>query len=200
MPRTVSVQRMDLLQQMQHPTTSSNTSLQRLKPFLLILFYLTIGCWYGVAVLSFPFYEILKENIVKDGFRFLYGNATGFLDLPLPFDLLIQLLSNTADDEVLVKLVFPLLLSVGIMIGIFFSQHLSYTLKARTSLEHKIFIMQRYRSTMERRDHHSPVENPYDLGWYFNLKLVLGPNISLIFLPISVDGLLHISEDVHKTD
>jgi len=169
------------------------------RQFLLILFYLTVGCWYGIAVLSFPFYEILKENIAKDGWRFLYGNGTGFLDLPLPIVLLTQLFSNTADDKVLVKLVFPFLLSVGTMIGIFFSQHLKYTLTARTTLEHKIFIMQRFRSTMERHDYAS-VENPYDLGWYLNLKLVLGPNLFFIFLPISVDGRLHISEDAYKTD
>ena len=132
--------------------------------------------------------------------KIIHLSQTGFLDLPQPFALLTQLLSNTADDEVLVKLVFPLLLSVGIMIGIFFAQHLIYTLAARTTLEHKIFIMQRYnRSTMERRAY-TPVENTYDLGWYLNLKLVLGPNIFLIFLPISVDGRLHISEDAHKTD
>lgn len=121
------------------------------------------------------------------------------MDLPQPIDLVTQLLSNTTDDEVLVKLVFPLLLAVGIIIGIFFSQHVIYTLTARTTLEHKIYIMQRYRSTLERRDL-APIENPHDLGWYLNLKLVLGPNPFLIFLPISAGGSLHHSEDAYKTD
>ena len=124
---------------------------------------------------------------------------TGFLDLPQPIDLVTQLFSNKTDDEVLVKLVFPLLLAVGIIIGIFFSQHVIYTLTAQTTLEHKIYIMQRYRSTLERRDL-APIENPYDLGWYLNLKLVLGSNLFLIFLPVSAGGSLHHSEDAYKTD
>jgi hypothetical protein len=42
------------------------------RQFLLVLFYLSLGCFYGVAVLSKTFYEPLKRQVEEHGFRILY--------------------------------------------------------------------------------------------------------------------------------
>jgi hypothetical protein len=44
------------------------------RQFLLLLFYLSLGCLYGIAVLYDPFYMPLKKQVAEHGFQFLYSN------------------------------------------------------------------------------------------------------------------------------
>lgn len=44
------------------------------RQFILLLFYICLGCWYGSFLLIYPFYMPLKKQVDEHGFRFLYSN------------------------------------------------------------------------------------------------------------------------------
>lgn len=158
------------------------------RSFLLTIFFLTTACWYGVAMLWLPFYEPLKEQVSKHGWHFLYENKTGFLNLPPPGTLLVQIFSDGLETEVVIKLVFPLLFSVGLLQIVFLSYHIRYLLMARTTLEYKILLERQYQALVERNEIYSIPHNPFDHGWINNVKDVLGPIPLLALFPVSVAG------------
>jgi hypothetical protein len=169
------------------------------RAFILTLFFLTIGCWYGVSIMFFPFYEPLKKQVAEHGYRFLYDNKTGFLDIPPPWILMYQMFSSRLDPEVVIKLVFPLLAIVGLLQTVFLGYHVHYVLLARTTLEYKIMLGRQYQHLVERKEQYKAPPNPFDNGWYANLRLALGPGI-LIFLPIPVEPNLAIEGKIKKTN
>jgi hypothetical protein len=114
--------------------------------------------------------------------------------------LMRQLFSNTLEDEAIVKLVFPLLFSVGVILTVFFSYHVFYVLSGQTTLEYRIIMEKRYRDMVQRQEMYTTPTNPYDYGWYLNLRLVFGRNFFLALLPIPVDGSLSLSESANKKD
>jgi len=154
--------------------------------FFLLLVFLTVGCWYGVSLLWLPFYEPLRQQILEHGWHVLYDNQTGFLNLPMPRILLKQFLFGGLEPLVVVKLVFPLISSVGVLQATLLAYHLRYTLLARTTLEYKILLDRQYQALVERREEYVVPPNPFDHGWINNLKTVLGPRLFLAFLPIPV--------------
>ncbi len=155
--------------------------------FLLTLLYLTIGCWYGVMVLWRPFYESLKQEILEHGWHVLYEEKTGFLNLPPPGTLIRQLFSTTGlEPVVVIKVVVPLLVSVGLLQAIFLSYHIRYAIVARTTLEYKILLDHQYHALVERNEIYQIPHNPFDHGWIDNLKSILGPNPILVLLPIQL--------------
>jgi hypothetical protein len=88
---------------------------------------------------------------------------------------------NTLENEVIIKLIFPLLFFVGVILTIFFCCHVMYVLSGVTTLEHKILMeMSRTKTSSKKSDN----------GWYQNLRVVLGPNMFLVFLPITVNPYL----------
>lgn len=159
------------------------------RSFLLILFFIMTGCWYGTALLFYPFYEPLRAQIKEFGFRLFYTHGTGFLDLPPIMKMLGMLLTGQGlKVKVVIDMVYPLLCGVGACISIFFGTHLSCVLKARTSLEHRISLDHIIGSLRSPRlsSRTAVAPNPFDQGWYKNLQQVLGPNLFLILLPIPV--------------
>lgn len=158
------------------------------RSFLLMLVFLTIGCWYGVVMLWLPFYEPLKQQILEHGFHILYDNQTGFLNLPMPGILWKQFWFDGLEPLVVVKLVFPLLASVGVLEATLLAYHIRYTLLARTTLEYKIMLDRQYQALVERRGVYEVPPNPFDHGWFKNLKTVIGPRPILALLPIPVQS------------
>lgn len=112
----------------------------------------------------------------------------------------MQLFANTLEDDVIVKLVFPLLLSVGVVLTVFFSYHVFYVLTGRTALEHRIIMDRQCRSMVQSQEVCTTPFNPFDYGWYLNLRLVLGHNFILALLPVQVEGSLGMPETANKKD
>jgi hypothetical protein len=158
------------------------------KNFLLTLFYLTVGCWYGIAMLFFPFYVPLKQQVNERGWRLLYENKTGFLDLPPLADILSGAVVGALDSAVVVRLVFPLLVAVGLIQTVFFSYHVLYVLSALTTLEYKILLEVQYDHICGSSTWARPL-NPFDHGWLENLRTTLGRSPFLLLLPLPVDSI-----------
>ena len=152
--------------------------------FLLLLFFLTIGCWYGVAVLWHHFLEPLREQVNEHGWHIMYDHATGFLNIP-PLHILIgKFVSGELESDIIIKLVFPLLVSVGLVQLVFLSFHIRYTMAARTTLEHKILLDKQLEIMIQQGEVSEAPPNPFDSGWLGNIKAVLGANVFTILLPI----------------
>jgi hypothetical protein len=148
-----------------------------------------VATGYGVGLLATPFYETLRDQVQEHGIRFLYENKTGFLDVPLPWVLLRQAATTGIDDDVVVRMIFPLLLGIFVIMVSFCGMHLYYVITARTTLEHKIMLytmrdqMEQYAKDSNKRPLNR-ASNPFSQGWKANLGQVLGPNLLLVLLPI----------------
>lgn len=161
------------------------------RSFLLALFFLMAGCWYGVGLLFYPFYEPLRAQVKEHGWHFMYSNGTGFLDVPTPFKLAQMMWSGDGlDVKIVIDLIYPFLLGVGSILFGFLCMHIKYILNARTSLEHRVHLDTMYgllvRPGASPRDANTPPPNPFDQGWYLNLVQILGPNPLWIVLPVAV--------------
>ena len=156
------------------------------RPFVLTLFFLTVGGCYGTGMLFFPFYLHLKQQIPELGFRALFSFSRGFLNNPPPWTLIHQMIDNDLDPIVIIKIVYPILFFVGIVQALFLSSHIRYMLKARTTLEHQIILDQQYAQLLQGNTRYTPPPNPFDSGWYSNVTQVLGRNLFLVFLPVPI--------------
>ena len=159
------------------------------RSFFLTVSYLTVGCLYGVAVLAIPFFDEINNHAAENGVHFQYENLTGFLDLPAPHMLFKQMVSGQIEIEVVLKLVFPLLAFVGILLMMFLLYHINYVLQARTTLEYKIVMDEKYRALLQG-EHYELPHNPCDQGWSRNLHSSLGP-FPLVFLPVIIEPRLN---------
>lgn len=139
-------------------------------------------------MLFLPFYEPLKAQVREHGWRWLYSNGTGFLDLPPLLELTRMLFAGHVPSKVVIDIVYPLLLGVGGIMSGFFGYHVKYVLKGVTTLEHRVMLehsltaLFRTRSSAEQ----SVAVNPFDQGWYRNVKQILGPNLWFVLLPVAV--------------
>jgi hypothetical protein len=157
------------------------------RAFLLTLFYLSLGCWYGCLMLYRSFFGLLKEHVNDHGWQIFYENKTGFLDLPPLSIILSSLVSGTVEKEVIIKLVFPFLAAVAFLQTVFFGYHLLYVVSALTTLEYKILLDMQYKHLLENKSRSFLVmPNTFSLGWYQNLKAALG-YFPFIFLPVQVN-------------
>jgi hypothetical protein len=161
------------------------------RSFLLTIFFLMAGCWYGVGLLFWPFYEPLRAQVNEHGWHFLYSNGTGFLDLPTPMKLVQMMVSaDGIPVKIVIDLVYPFLFGVGAVLFVFLCMHIKYILNARTSLEHRIVLNKTYGMLVQPgaspRDANKPPPNPFDQGWYRNMLQILGPNPLWILLPVAV--------------
>lgn len=134
-----------------------------------------------------PFYETLRDQVQEHGIRFLYKNKTGFLDIPLPWVLVRQ----GVDDDVVLRILFPLLVCIFVIMVPFCGMHFYYVITARTTLEHKIMLyMMKNQLEQDAKDSNkrslNRASNPFSQGWKANLSQVLGLNLLLVFLPIPV--------------
>lgn len=94
--------------------------------FIQLLSYLIGGCLYGVGLLGAEFYVVMRRHFVTYGFRPLGARyTTGLLDLPPPWALLDQYRSNgRIDDEEVLRMAFPLMAGVGLVLCLIILPHL----------------------------------------------------------------------------
>jgi len=157
------------------------------RDFVLLLFFLTIGCIYGIAILCRHFFGPLRHQIHVHGWHLMYDQGTGFLNISPLHILLGALVWGELDPESIIKLVFPLLVSVGIIQVVFLSSHVRYILAGRTTLEHKILLDRQMDMLTHHRVEYEVPPNPFDRGWVENLRATLGRNFLLtMFLPLQV--------------
>ena len=157
------------------------------RAFLLTLFYLSLGCWYGCLMLYRSFFGLLKEHVNDHGWHIFYENKTGFLDLPPLSIILSSLVSGTVEKEVTIKLLFPFLAAVAFLQTVFLGYHLLYVVSALTTLEYKILLDMQYKHLLENKSRSFLVlPNTFSLGWCQNLKTAVG-YFPFMFLPVQVN-------------
>jgi hypothetical protein len=178
------------------------------RSFVCTVLFFMIGCWYGVALLFFPFYEPLRAQVLEHGWRWMYSNGTGFLDLPPPLELMRLLMGLSGDDhhlktKIVLDLVYPLLFGVGAVLSLFLGQHFKYIREAHTTLEYRILLEEQLTLWRKRApkimtgrnksagsstsDLRPPTTmNPFDQGWRKNMSQIVGNRWSLVLLPVRV--------------
>lgn len=165
------------------------------RTFVLTLFYLVIGCWFGVSLLFPPFYATIQVQIQRDGFKFMYKHKSGFLDLPMPMDLLQEFQSTgRLNTDLVLKIVFVILLFAGLPLTLFLYSHICCMVQGLTTLEKLSKIeFQRFQLLRSRQslvDRPIVVINPYQQERVWNnLLQVIGSNPWLCLLPIPVQPL-----------
>eukprot|EP00566_Odontella_aurita_P036993 CAMPEP_0113591088 /NCGR_PEP_ID=MMETSP0015_2-20120614/37054_1 /TAXON_ID=2838 /ORGANISM="Odontella" /LENGTH=155 /DNA_ID=CAMNT_0000497389 /DNA_START=838 /DNA_END=1305 /DNA_ORIENTATION=+ /assembly_acc=CAM_ASM_000160 len=142
----------------------------------------------------------MTKQFKQHGYKILYENKTGLLDLPPPWVLWEQATTTGIDPKVVVRAVFPLLTLMGIILVCFLISHVRYIAAGYTTLEQSVALSMmlagktgRLNSTShEDRDAfaklHSDIAapmNPFNQGFRANLIQILGP-IHLLFLPVPV--------------
>jgi len=168
------------------------------RSFVLTLGYLVVGCYYGVSIFALPFYKLIEDQVHEQGFRVMYKNKTGFLDLPMPWVILMEILeTGTINPAVAIKIVFPLLAVTGVLLTILLRSHIMFICKAVTTLEYTATIdilkteaLQHLKERMNKNENtvgrEVRVVNPFNQGIFCNLRQVFGPNLILTLLPIPV--------------
>ena len=174
--------------------------------FLGLLLHIVLACWFGLATLVVPFYELLREeedrqrniqelhpeNSLKQIFKF-YQQSQFFDDIPKNPVQFIRTLSSEAGLPwtVAIKLAYPLLLGVGTIMTLFLGFHIRYVLQARTTLEHKVILKTLYDSLWyqafikkETVADEMAICNPFDQGWRRNFRQIVWPPW-LLFFPIA---------------
>lgn len=141
--------------------------------FVLLIFYVMLGCSYGTCMLASDFYVMVREYSTRHGLKIMgakYG--TGILDLPPPW-ILLKDYRNTGriDDDVILRAVFPVLLFLSIVMFVFVLDHLRSIARGYTTLEKKT------------RPDRSDVVNPFDLGIRKNFERVFGNSLINIIIP-----------------
>ncbi len=140
-----------------------------------------------------PFFNTLQDQIVSQGFKFMYMNRSGFLDLPMPMEVLKELRdTGTLDVKIILKLVVPLLFGAGMFLTMFLISHISYIRSGRTTLEQMAVLTFQRQQAVNKLRHGSNGEianmkiiNPYCNGVNENFLQVMGPHFALGFLPFS---------------
>lgn len=157
--------------------------------FVLLLCFLSLGCGYGASILWPHFFEPLRQQVHQHGWRIMYDQATGFLNIP-PLQILIgKFVAGQLESELIIKLVFPLLASVGVVQVAFLSFHIRYMISAKTTLEHKILLDKKLETLIQQGEEFETPPNPFDNGWWENVKASLGENLFMVFLPVPIfDG------------
>jgi palmitoyltransferase ZDHHC2/15/20 len=170
------------------PWVNNCIGYNNLRYFILALSYLTIGCWYGASMSAVPFYEEIEHQVAQHGWKLLYGHGTGFLDLPYPSEMIYGIFKGDLAPAVWIKMIFPLLACVGIVLTVFLVFHIKCLVTEQTTLENKIVLMQMQIKAMDalRSRSTEPLEqpmNPFDQGWKKNLQHVFGSNLLSLLLP-----------------
>lgn len=165
------------------------------RDFIMTLLFLVISCWYGSIFLLYqPFYQSISENIRQHGYHWLYTNGTGLLDLPPTMTLIHLIITGNLSPILSIRIIFPLLVMVGILLTIFLFTHIRYILTARTTLEDTIINNQylNYITSNQNKNDNPNIQkkvvitNPYDQGMYQNFVQIIGTsnNWLTLFLPI----------------
>jgi hypothetical protein len=125
----------------------------------------------------------------------MYKHKSGFLDLPMPMDLLQEFQSTgRLNTDLVLKIVFVILLFAGLPLTLFLYSHICCMVQGLTTLEKLSKIeFQRFQLLRSRQslvDRPIVVINPYQQERVWNnLLQVIGSNPWLCLLPIPVQPL-----------
>lgn len=153
---------------------------------MLTLFFLNLGCWYGIFMLYRPFLEVMNKSSDDYSWHFFHENISSIFELPSISTIFPCILSGSMDKETMNKVVFPFLLAIGLLQAVFFGYHILYVISALTTLEYKILLDMQFNHLAEHTSSFITRENPFSRGCLQNLQNALGP-IYLVFVPIQVD-------------
>lgn len=166
------------------------------RSFFLTVLYLVAGCWYGASLLSMLFYEIFKKEADKMTGDFGVFEkvkiAKSLFSIPPPLALYRQATTTGIENDVVVRIVFPLLLGVALVLTVFLCWHITYIVTARTTLEHSVMLQRLHTEAVQHlKGSKKPWKstkytNPFSQNWRANAVQVLGPNPLCIFLPITI--------------
>lgn len=193
------------------------------RTFLLTIFYLVAGCWYGITILMSPYYQLIRLNYIQTidsnhsnisqsifaTIRDIVVNKQlgNILDIPTPKVLYNELRYNscTIQPEMAIKVIFPFLVSVGIILTLFLKTHCRLVMKSLTTLEYMATLRFLKDQTLSQKDlslelDEINVVNPFDQGIWRNIGTILGPNLLYILLPIKVLPPPYIPAYKDKTD
>jgi hypothetical protein len=142
------------------------------REFILLLFYLTLGCAYGCCLLGPIFVEMMSRRIEAHGFRMTGAvHGTGLLDLPPPWSLWAEYRSTgRIDDDVVLRAAFPFMLGIGATVACLLATHVRLIGSGLTTVERLS------RPTEGSR-------NPFDMGPGRNWRRVMGPNVLICAVP-----------------
>ena len=184
--------------------------------FILLLGFISMGCYYGILVLYQPFYQPLQQVLRQhDGFisyvkkyiaQELPSNETSIFDFPTWEEVTRLIFSRSNDDQskklvqAMIDLLFPLLFGIGGIMILFLGTHVKFICTARTTLEHRMDVERQYHlfwstATTKRKSHKSQTDalsswvNPFDQGSYYrNWVQIMGPHWwYTMWLPMHVD-------------
>ncbi|CAB9513736.1 zinc finger [Seminavis robusta] len=186
--------------------------------FLALLIHIVLACWYCLAVMVVPFYELIRKeqarqeaeysnpasaaeeeeyvNLALERLYWYVARSRLFEDVPAgPVGLLGLIRSEEGLPwTVSIKIAYPFLLGVGVIMSVFLGYHLKYVSRAKTTLEYKIVLdatlsslMEQYTTTETKFKLGATAQNPFDCGWKKNIYRIVGDKPWLLFLPVSVD-------------
>eukprot|EP00970_Alexandrium_tamarense_P010819 scaffold2249_cov201-Alexandrium_tamarense.AAC.7 len=159
------------------------------RSFLLLVFYVMLGCTYGSLMLGVDFYNMMKKRIQLHGFSIMGAEyRTGLLDLPLPWTLWKEYKSNgRIPEDVVLRAAFPFMLFVSVVMCWFFMSHLKLIASGLTTLEQvarpetdSFGYTTAFNPPNERRK----LVNPFDHGPRKNLQRVMGTSMIRLVLPL----------------
>jgi hypothetical protein len=141
------------------------------REFVLLLFYLTLGCAYGCCILGSDFVGSMSRRIEAHGFRLMGAiHGTGLLDLPPPWSLWWEYQSTgKVDDDVVLRAAFPFMFGVGVAITCILLPHVRLVVSGYT--------------TVERLSRPLDSTNPFDMGPRRNWQRVMGPHPIMCAVP-----------------
>ena len=182
--------------------------------FILLLFFVSVGCYYGIIILYQPFYLPIQNTLRQYNGLIPYLQKYFAKELPADeatlFDIpTLEYITHTVFTshdpvpvQIIIDLLFPLLFGIGGIIIIFFGTHVKFICTARTTLEHRIYLEHQYqqlllsvatrtkRRSKVNRDKSQTWVNLFDQGSYYrNWVQIMGHDwIYTMFLPIHVDS------------
>lgn len=174
--------------------------------FLGLLLHIVLACWYSLAILMLPYYELVRQeqarqlataeysSVVDQGrvakLLFFYSNSQFTEDIPRNPMHFWQMFTSVEGLPwtVGMKLAYPLLVGMALTMTVFLGLHIRYCLQARTTLEHKLILERLYESlwktafmttatpSKQQQPKEPSIQNPFDQGWKKNLEQILGPS------------------------
>lgn len=135
------------------------------RSFVLFLFYTTLSCVYGCAMLVGPMWESLVAEVQQSGpVAFLVRHA--FLAPIVAFNgrrpPATTTTTQASPSATLVQILVPVLFSIAVALLVLLISHIDLVCTARTSLEENFY-------------HHRNRKSPYDQhSWRHNVQQIMG--------------------------